>query len=312
MIVGTAGHIDHGKTALVKALTGVDADRLKEEKARGITIDLGYAYSDLGDGRQLGFVDVPGHERFVHNMLAGATGKRRDPAQTQSLFALAGDAKQPAPIRVALLNGIALGLQGQGGGGGGGPVAGGRAGPGVAGVNNNRNGGPSLFQLAAEPKSITTLAASPGPASAAAKQVVALVTWPGKPPPPAVAPRTPAEEKLFQAGKAIYASTCAACHQPEGQGLEHIGAKLAGSRFVNMPGDATVRILVNGKEGAIGAMPPLGQALSDDDLAGVLTYIRGSFGNTSPPIVPALVKETRAAYAHRTTPWTEQELTPRR
>jgi selenocysteine-specific elongation factor len=74
MIVGTAGHIDHGKTALVKALTGVDADRLKEEKARGITIDLGYAYSDLGNGRQLGFVDVPGHERFVHNMLAGATG----------------------------------------------------------------------------------------------------------------------------------------------------------------------------------------------------------------------------------------------
>ncbi|MBS0219278.1 MAG: selenocysteine-specific translation elongation factor [Proteobacteria bacterium] len=74
MIVGTAGHIDHGKTALVRALTGIDADRLKEEKARGITIDLGYAYSDLGDGRQLGFVDVPGHERFVHNMLAGATG----------------------------------------------------------------------------------------------------------------------------------------------------------------------------------------------------------------------------------------------
>jgi selenocysteine-specific elongation factor len=74
VIVGTAGHIDHGKTALVKALTGVDADRLKEEKARGITIDLGYAYSDMGDGRLLGFVDVPGHERFVHNMLAGATG----------------------------------------------------------------------------------------------------------------------------------------------------------------------------------------------------------------------------------------------
>jgi selenocysteine-specific elongation factor len=74
MIVGTAGHIDHGKTALVKALTGIDADRLKEEKARGITIDLGYAYSDLGDGRQLGFVDVPGHARFVHNMLAGAIG----------------------------------------------------------------------------------------------------------------------------------------------------------------------------------------------------------------------------------------------
>ena len=74
MIVGTAGHIDHGKTALVKALTGIDADRLKEEKARGITIDLGYAYQPLPGGEVLGFIDVPGHEKFIHNMLAGATG----------------------------------------------------------------------------------------------------------------------------------------------------------------------------------------------------------------------------------------------
>ncbi len=74
MIVGTAGHIDHGKTALVKALTGVDADRLAEEKARGITIDLGFAYTPLPNGEILGFVDVPGHEKFIHNMLAGATG----------------------------------------------------------------------------------------------------------------------------------------------------------------------------------------------------------------------------------------------
>jgi len=74
MIIGTAGHIDHGKTALIKSLTRVDADRLKEEKARGITIDLGYAYAPLPNGEVLGFIDVPGHERFVHNMLAGATG----------------------------------------------------------------------------------------------------------------------------------------------------------------------------------------------------------------------------------------------
>lgn len=74
MIVGTAGHIDHGKTTLVRALTGVDTDRLPEEKARGISIDLGYAYSPLASGEVLGFVDVPGHERFVHTMLAGATG----------------------------------------------------------------------------------------------------------------------------------------------------------------------------------------------------------------------------------------------
>ncbi len=74
MIIGTAGHIDHGKTSLVKALTGIDADRLKEEKERGITIDLGFAYQALPDGEVLGFVDVPGHEKLVRNMLAGATG----------------------------------------------------------------------------------------------------------------------------------------------------------------------------------------------------------------------------------------------
>src|SRR5436305_1146057 len=73
IIVGTAGHIDHGKTALVRALTGVDADRLPEEKRRGITIDLGFAELDLGDVA-LGFIDVPGHERFVKNMLAGVHG----------------------------------------------------------------------------------------------------------------------------------------------------------------------------------------------------------------------------------------------
>jgi len=73
IIVGTAGHIDHGKTALVKALTGTDADRLKEEKQRGITIDIGFADLAIGDSR-FGFVDVPGHERFVKNMLAGAHG----------------------------------------------------------------------------------------------------------------------------------------------------------------------------------------------------------------------------------------------
>jgi selenocysteine-specific elongation factor len=74
MIVATAGHIDHGKTLLVKTLTGVDTDRLPEEKARGISIDLGFAYWPLDDGTVVGFVDVPGHERFIRNMLAGVCG----------------------------------------------------------------------------------------------------------------------------------------------------------------------------------------------------------------------------------------------
>jgi selenocysteine-specific elongation factor len=74
IIVGTAGHIDHGKTALVRALTGADTDRLAEEKRRGISIDLGFAHLDIGPELRLGFIDVPGHERFVKNMLAGASG----------------------------------------------------------------------------------------------------------------------------------------------------------------------------------------------------------------------------------------------
>ena len=74
LTVGTAGHIDHGKTWLVRALTGKDTDRLPEEQERGISIDLGYAPLELPDGRRLSLVDVPGHERFVRNMVAGATG----------------------------------------------------------------------------------------------------------------------------------------------------------------------------------------------------------------------------------------------
>src|SRR5207248_10514945 len=73
LVLGTAGHIDHGKTALVRALTGVDTDRLPAEKQRGITIDLGFAALELGSDR-LALIDVPGHERFIRNMLAGATG----------------------------------------------------------------------------------------------------------------------------------------------------------------------------------------------------------------------------------------------
>src|SRR2546422_6419094 len=74
LVVGTAGHIDHGKSALVRALTGTDPDRLEEEKRRGITIDLGFAHLDLAEGVKVGFIDVPGHERFVKNMLAGVGG----------------------------------------------------------------------------------------------------------------------------------------------------------------------------------------------------------------------------------------------
>ena len=74
IIIGTAGHIDHGKTTLIKALTGRNTDRWLEEQKRGITIDLGFTYFDLPNGDRAGIIDVPGHEKFIHNMVAGVVG----------------------------------------------------------------------------------------------------------------------------------------------------------------------------------------------------------------------------------------------
>src|SRR5687767_4385615 len=105
VIVGTAGHIDHGKTSLVRRLTGVDTDRLPEEKRRGITIDLGFARLSL-PGVEFGIVDVPGHERFVHNMVAGATG-----VDLAMLVVAADDSVMPQTREhLAILN--LLGLRG--------------------------------------------------------------------------------------------------------------------------------------------------------------------------------------------------------
>src|SRR6202030_2820287 len=109
IVVGTAGHIDHGKTALVKALTGIDADRLEEEKRRGITIDLGFAHLQLTPQLRLGFIDVPGHERFVKNMLAGAGGI------DLVLFAIAADESIKPQTRehfdICRLLGISKGIE---------------------------------------------------------------------------------------------------------------------------------------------------------------------------------------------------------
>ena len=74
MIIATAGHVDHGKTSLIRQLTGVDTDRLEEEKRRGLSINLGYAYLPRASGTPLGFIDVPGHQRFINNMIAGISG----------------------------------------------------------------------------------------------------------------------------------------------------------------------------------------------------------------------------------------------
>lgn len=241
-------------------------------------------------------------------MLAGATGKRRDPATAQQLIAFAGDPARPAEVRSAILSGLTLGFTG-GVGQAGNAVAGGRAGgaiPGVAGSPPPT--GPSRFEVAGEPRALTALATGKDALAAKAKGVLDLITWAGRPAPPAMAARTPEEERLFLAGKVLYGEQCAGCHQMQGQGAPNVAVPLAGSKKVVATGHIPVRILTNGYEGKIGLMPPLGAAMSDAELAALLTYVRQSWGNTGTPIPPAAVKEWRLAFAHRETPWTAEEL----
>lgn len=278
-----------------------------------ITVDVAVSSLTGQEAEALAqLIAVPAPSSDALTMLAGATGKRRDLAATQELLDLAADTGRPAAIRVAVLNGVAIGLQGGGGGNVGSVVAGGRAGGGIPGLGGRRGAAGSRFELPAEPTRLAGLANGTGEVAEAAKQVVALVGWPGKPAPPAAMARTAQEEALYKSGQEIYASTCSGCHLPEGRGAGSLAADLAGSPFVTGNPDIGVRILTAGKEGAIGLMPPAGAAMTDEELAGVLTYIRGAFGNTAAPVPVAGVKEWRAAYAHRATPWTAQELVPKR
>jgi mono/diheme cytochrome c family protein len=166
-----------------------------------------------------------------------------------------------------------------------------------------------LMALSAEPVALTAMAKESDELGTAAKSVVDDLSWPGKPVPPAPKnTRTPEEEVLFKAGQGVYATNCAGCHQDQGQGAPHIAAALAGSKIATGRPDMPLRVLLNGKDGKIGEMPPLGQSLNDAQVAQVLTYVRGSFGNTAAPIHPELVKEFRLSYAYRKKPWTDAEL----
>ena len=239
-------------------------------------------------------------------MLAGALAKRRDAATGQQLVALAARDDLPAPVRTALLDGLALGFAG-GAQTGGNAVAGGRAGGNIPGVTRAR-GGVERFALAAEPAMISRLASGSDALAEPSKKLLALITWPGRPAPPALPPRNASEEALFKQGQAIYVEQCSGCHQIEGQGQATVAPALAGSKRVAANGDVPVRILTTGLEGKIGLMPPLGGAMSDEEVAAVLTYVRQSFGNRAAPVPPAAVKEWRLAFAHRTTPWSEKDI----
>ena len=191
------------------------------------------------------------------------------------------------------------GRRGAGGGGGGG---GGRG----------RGGGGPLLALSRQPETFAVLAATGGDVGTRSANLLARMNWPGKPAPagaPApAAPLTPAEQELYNAGQTVYAALCIACHQEDGRGREKIAPTLVGSQLALAPPAVPIRILLHGKEGPVGLMPPLGGGLTDEQIAGALTYVRRQWGNAASAVAPATVTEVRAATAGRTRPWTNDEL----
>jgi len=165
------------------------------------------------------------------------------------------------------------------------------------------------MRLNREPAEFTALAAAAGDLGTRASALLARIEWPGKPGASApVTPLTPAEQQRYDDGQKIYESICAACHQEDGRGKELVAPSLVGSAFANAVATIPVRILLNGKEGTIGLMPPLGQSFTDDQIANVLTYVRRQWGNTAAPVDVPTVKDARTAVSSRTKPWTNAEL----
>ena len=155
------------------------------------------------------------------------------------------------------------------------------------------------------------LAAGSDETATIAKRLVAKLDWVGKPAAvvATAVPLTAQEQQRFDAGADLYKSICIGCHQADGKGKEKIAPSLVESRYVNgFDAGASTRILLAGKEGAIGLMPPLGGSLTDEQIASVLTYIRREWGHTASPVAPDDVREIRGLTKTRTRPWTDPEL----
>jgi mono/diheme cytochrome c family protein/glucose/arabinose dehydrogenase len=246
----------------------------------------------------------------AEEMLAAAISKGRNPAALQKLFDLvAAETARKSNHGEALLRGIDYGLTPMRAGGGRPLTLGGASGN--ASVPERGNATPALLALPRAPAALQTLLADgAGDLSSIAQRIANRLTWPGKPQTKPDVPKLNAdEEKRFTAGQELYASVCAGCHQPDGLGKEKIAPSLVQSQFVTGQAAVAARILLAGKEGTTGLMPPLAATMTDEQLAALLTYVRRAWGNTASPVAPAEVKEVRGLTASRKTPWTENELT---
>jgi mono/diheme cytochrome c family protein len=168
------------------------------------------------------------------------------------------------------------------------------------------------MSLGGEPTGLARVASGTGELAETASRVLAKLNWPGRPAPVVVAaPLTPAEQQRYAAGAGVYKNVCVGCHQEDGRGNATLGANLVDSTFVNGADPSqSVRVVLGGKEGSIGMMPPLGPSLNDDQIASVVTYIRRAWGHTGTAVSPLEVSEVRALSRSRTRPWTDAELQP--
>jgi mono/diheme cytochrome c family protein len=263
-------------------------------------------------------------------MLAAAIARSNNETAIQRLFATVEEENRAAWQRSAVLRGVEIATGATGGPGRGGRGAlnadtgpggrgapeGDRAYPLAGGDQNsavffgaNPPPAPTTIKMTREPVLVSFAARDRTELAPRVTRVLTRVEWPGKPGAAlALAALTAQEQQRFDSGRAVYAANCLGCHQADGRGLPGLAPPLAGSALVLAPGDVTARVVLNGKEGPVGLMPPIGGTMSDDEVAAVLTYIRREWGNTATPVDAATAQAIRALTATRTRPWTDEEL----
>jgi mono/diheme cytochrome c family protein len=239
-------------------------------------------------------------------MLAAAIAKRGDPGEVGVLVSWAADEMRAPWQRTAILQGLDAGLPASDG-------RGGRAGGGLPGLS--APGGRVVLTpgrgvtLPAEPQNLVQIGEGPGEIAALSRRVAGKLDWPGKvATAPAVAPLTAEEQQRFDAGRQVFASLCAGCHGEDGRGRDRLGPSLVESKYVTAAAAVPIRILVGGKEGPIGLMPPLAGTLSDAQMAAALTYVRREWGHTASAVTELEVRELRQSTSTHKGPWTESEL----
>jgi mono/diheme cytochrome c family protein/glucose/arabinose dehydrogenase len=170
-------------------------------------------------------------------------------------------------------------------------------------------GNARVLRLNREPAALAGLVATGGMLGPRAEALLGRIEWPGKPGLAApLPPLTPDEQRRVNAGQEVYRNVCQACHQPDGRGMERLAPPLVESPLALGPPEVAVRILLHGKEGPVGLMPPVGQVFNDEQIASVLTYIRREWGHMASTVDPATVKAVRASTSGRSRPWTTDEL----